>query len=239
MRQSDPNHEKCLNQLCSTSPQEFKRQIGVRKHTDDGYVASEVLASLVRLRFGKETGVLDAATAELHRRIIKAVEIRVWALGKWYGLMRNDSEIVVEAAQYFWDIFLKDEQQVCNAEVRFVVYLNDRLDDFRRHLMTQKNSQKSVEDIGEVDDDGSEGAYIDAVGDPTAETLEEIATRVQKSKHLTSILVALPQKQRNAFYYRVAFGYDWKTVAELLKCSIPTARSYVASSIEQLQGALE
>ncbi|MDP1734440.1 MAG: sigma factor-like helix-turn-helix DNA-binding protein [Sulfuritalea sp.] len=239
MRQRDPNHEKRLNQLCSTSPQECKRQIGARKYTDADYVVSEVLASLVRLRFGKETGVLDVATAELHRRVIKTVEIRVWGLGKWYGLMRNDSEIVAEAAQYFWDIFLKDEQQVCNAEVRFAVYLNDRLDDFRRHLLTQKNSQKSVDDIGEVDDDGSEGAYIDAVGDPTAETLEEIAARVQKSKHLTSILVALPQKQRNAFYYRVAFGYDWKTVAELLKCSIPTARSYVASSIEQLQGALE
>ncbi len=42
MRQRDPNHEKRLNQLCSTSPQECKRQIGVRKHTDDGYAASEV-----------------------------------------------------------------------------------------------------------------------------------------------------------------------------------------------------
>jgi len=239
MRQRDPNHEKRLNQLRSTNPQECKRQIGVHKHTADDYVASEVLASLVRLRFGKETGVLDAITAELHRRVIRAVEKRVWALGKWYGLMRNDSEIVAEAAQYFWDIFLKDEQQVCNAEVRFAVYLNDRLDDFRRHLLTQKNSQKSVDGMSEADDDGSNGAYIDAVEDPTAETLEEIATRVQKSKHLTSILVALPQKQRNAFYYRVAFGYEWKTVADLLKCSIPTARSYVASSMEQLQGALE
>jgi hypothetical protein len=239
MRQRDPKHEKRLNELLLMSPQECKRQIAVRNYAADDHVASEALASLVRLRFGKETGVLDAAAAELHRRVIRMIESRVWALGKWFGLMRNDSEIVAEAASYFWEIFLKDEQPVCNAEVRFAVYLNDRLDDFRRHLMTQKNSQRSIDNMDGSDTDESEGAFIESIADPAAETLEQAAMRAQQSKQLTSILMSLPQKYRNAFYYRVALGEDWKTVAERLKCSIPTARSYVENSLEQLQGALE
>ena len=45
--------------------------------------------------------------------------------------------------------------------------------------------------------------------------------------------------ERNAFYFRAEFKYEWKKVAELLGCSIPTARKYFDGAMEKLEGALD
>lgn len=240
MRQRDPSHERRLQSLLISSADDCKRQIAVSDYRQNDYVASEVLASIIRLRFGQSTGVLHAATQELHRRVVKMVEIHTHQrhAGTWRELKRNCSEVVVDAISYFWKTFMDDEQAVCNAEVRFAVYLQNKLDDYKTHLLTEENTRKSVNDMAVTDEDGDEAEFIDTVEDALSESPEEFAIRMQESEKINSALMSLPCIERNAFYFRMECEYDWQTVAKFLGCSIPTARQHLNISLEKLQGAL-
>lgn len=240
MRQRDPNHERRLQGLLTSSADDCKRQIAVSSHLKNDYVASEVLASIIRLRFGQSTGVLHAATEELHRRVVKMIEIQTHKrhTDAWGKLKRNCSEVVVDAISYFWKTFLEDEQAVCNAEVRFFVYLQNRVDDYRRHLETEENTRKSINDIAASDEDGDEADFIDTVEANFSESPEMVAIRMQESEKINDALMSLPRIERNAFYFRVECEYDWEAVAKFLECSIPTARQHLNRGLEKLQGAL-
>lgn len=238
MRQRDPNHERRLRQMLGLDPDECKRQIAIGDYLQSGYVASEVLASLIRVRSGATTGVLSAATEALHRRVIEGAEMRIRTKAAWRQLEHNNSEVVAEAISYFWDKFLHDDQAVCNAEVRFAVYLENKVDDYMRHLLTEENTRPSVDDMVGTDEDGDEVDFIDTVKDANGESPEDAAARGQFSAKITSVLMALPRRERNAFYFRVECEYEWKKVGELLGCSIPTARELVKRSLEKLRGEL-
>lgn len=233
MRQRDPNHERRLQGLLTSSADDCKRQIAVSDYRKNDYVASEVLASIVRLRFGQSTGVLHAATEELHRRVVKMVEIHTFRRHSdvWRELKRNCSEVVVDAISYFWTTLIADEQAVCNAEVRFAIYLQNKVDDYMTHLLIEENTRKSINDIAASDEDGDEADFINTVEDDIGESPESAAIKM-------SALMSLPLIERNAFYFRVECGYDWDTVAEFLECSIPTAHQHLNRGLKKLQGAL-
>lgn len=238
MRQRDPNHESRLRQLLELSPEDCKRQMATADYRQPGYVASEVLASLIRVRFGAATGVLSAATEALLRRVITGTEARIRGKEAWRQLEHNNSEVVAEAIAYFWDKFLHDQQAVCNAEVRFAVYLKNKVDDYMIHLLTEENTMPSVDDMDTTDEDGDEVECYEMVKDPNCESPEEAAMRAQLSAKVTSALMVLPRPERNAFYFRIECEYDWNKVADLLECSVPTARKLVKRSLDKLQGAI-
>ena len=238
MHQRDPNHESRLRQLLYLSTEECKRQMAIADYRQPDYVASEVLASLIRVRFGKMTGVLSVVTEALHRRVVKGAEVRIRGKEAWRELERNNSEVVADAIAYFWDKFLHDQQAVCNAEVRFAVYLRNKVDDYMIHLLTNENTMESIDDMGAKDEDGDEVEFIDIVRDPNGECPEQAAMRGQLSAKVTSALMALPRRERNAFYFRVECDYDWSKVANLLECSVPTARELVKRSLDKLRGDL-
>lgn len=238
MRQRDPIHDRRLQQFLWLAPQECKRQIAITDYRQPDYVASEVLASVIRARFGSSNGVLSGAAEALHRRVVQGAETRIRTKDAWRRLEQNNSEVVTEAISYFWDKFLDDEQAVCNAEVRFAVYLKNKVDDYMRHLLTDENSRPSVDDMVGTDEDGDEVEFIDTVKDANGESPEEAAMRGQLSTKIVNALMSLPRRERNAFYFRVACEFEWKKVAELLGCSIPTARELVEKSLEKIRGEL-
>lgn len=240
MRQRDPNHEQRLQGLLTLNADECKRQITVSDYRKHNYVASEVLASIIRLRYGQSTGVLHAATEELHRRVVKMVEIQTHQrhVDIWNELKRNCSEVVVDAISYFWTTFIADKQAVCNAEVRFAVYLQNKVDDYMKHLLIEENTRTSVDDMAAADEDGDEADFIDTVDDTLSESPEEFAIRMQKSEKINNALMSLPRIERNAFYFRIECEYDWETVAKFLGCSIPVARQHLNICLKKLQGAL-
>jgi len=240
MRQRDPNHERRLQSLLISSADDCKRQIAISDYRKNDYVASEVLASIVRLRFGQCTGVLHAATEELHRRVVKMVEIHTFQRHSdiWRELKRNCSEVVVDAISYFWTMFIADEQAVCNAEVRFAVYLQNKVDDYMTHLLIEENTRTSINDIAASDEDGDEVDFIDTVEDDFGESPDVAAITMQEREKINAALMSLPRIERNAFYFRVECEYDWEAVAKFLGCSIPTARQHLNRGLEKLQGAL-
>ena len=106
------------------------------------------------------------------------------------------------------------------------------------HLLTNENTMESIDDMGAKDEDGDEVEFIDIVKDPNGECPEQATMRGQLSAKITNALMALPRRERNAFYFRVECEYDWRKVADLLTCSVPTARELVKRSLEKLRGDL-
>ena len=116
------------------------------------------------------------------------------------------------------------------------------MDDFRDCLLTIENRRMSVEDMVILDEDGNfKNNFIDTVKDENGKSPEEILIHLEESKKSINIMTALstlPQNERYSYYFRVQCEYDWKTTADFLGCSIPTARGYLKRSLDMLQGVL-
>jgi len=239
MRKRDPKHEVSLNALISQKPDRIKQQLLIDDYQHSDYVASEVLASLVRARYGKQSDLLEVITRAFHKRVIKGIQHCINRQETLRSLALSDSEFVKEAASYFWEKFSEDVQTVSNAEVRFWVYLQNKVFDFKKHLLTEENTRQSIDSFTAADEEGNSSNYIDTVSDDSNDSPEINLMRSQRKAKLMSALMHLPQKERLSFFYRVECDYDWVKVAHLLDCSIPTARSLLKLSIDKLQGALK
>jgi len=239
MRKRDPKHELSLNVLIKQNPDRIKQQLLIDDYHDSEYIPSEVLASLIRARYGFQSDLLGLITRVLHRRVIIGIHSCIRKNETLRSLAMDNSELVQEAASYFWGKFFEDEQLVSNSEVRFGVYLKDRVIDYMRYLLIEENTRESVDTFANVDDEGNSLNYIDTVEDDNNDSPEVEVIRLQEQSRIMAALINLPQKERNAFYFRVECEYDWMKVAKLLDCSIPTARALLNLSIEKLQGALK
>jgi hypothetical protein len=239
MRKRTPKHEAQLGEIQNLSPSDLIRRIGIRGHNDQNYLESEILATLIRNRFEQVSGVVDAAVVELNRRMQILVGKRMLGIRGQPEVARRGDQAVPDTIDYIWDHFYAETVPLSNSEARFAVYVHDRFDEFVRHLRAEKNSMESVDDMDVVDADGSSTPYIETVEDPRAETPEEaLIWRMQSSKTL-STLMSLQKAERNAFYFRAKFEYEWQKIADLLGCSIPTARKHYYTAMERLKGALE
>lgn len=238
MRQRDQHHEASLKQLVKLSADECIRRIGIEKFKDPEYVASEVLASIVRARYGADNGVLSATAASLHHRVVEGAEIRIRTHPAWRDVAQNDSEAIEDAIGYFWHKFMDDKQAVCNAEVRFKVYLENKVDDYMRHLLTEENTRESIDGMSAIDEDDDEANFIDTVTDPDGLSPEESAIRGQVSRVVAQAFQLLSEQERQVLYLRIECEYNWNKVAELLGCSIPTARNLLNNALEKLRGEL-
>lgn len=74
MRKRDPKHTARQALLQAQPKTEWLRQVAITDYKDPEYVASEVLAALIRVRFGVDTGQLDAAVNAL--KLIKQMRIK-------------------------------------------------------------------------------------------------------------------------------------------------------------------
>jgi RNA polymerase sigma factor (sigma-70 family) len=128
---------------------------------------------------------------------------------------------------------------VSNCEVYFGKFVPERVDDYMRHLLTEKNSMESIDAMPVNDEEGNQTPLIDTVMDDNTETPEEVLMQAQQSAAVNGMLVSLPQAERKAFYFRMVCEYDWKKIAGLIGCSIPTARQHFNRSFEKLQGVME
>lgn len=179
MRNRDSEHEKQLKIVQRLNVPELIRRIGVGNHTDPHFIDSEVLATLVRCRFGQAAGVVSAAVEELNRRIQILVGKRLKGMRAQAEIQRRGDHALQDTIDYIWDHMLEEVVPLSNAEVRFAVYVRDRFDDFMRHLRTEKNSMDSVDAMQIKDKDGNSSPYIDSVEDENAETPEEALARKQ------------------------------------------------------------
>jgi Sigma-70, region 4 len=239
MRKRDSKHQAQLASIQPLGPPELIRRIGIGDHNDSSHIASEVLATLIRNRFGQADGVVGAAVEELNRRIQVLVGKRMRGMMGQPEVARRGDQALPDTIDYVWDRFFEETVVISNAEVRFAVFVRDRVDDFMRHLRADKNSMESVDAMIVSDKEGNTTPFIDTVEDTDADNPEQALASKQQNAKVVIALMALPKVERNAFYFRAEFKYEWKKVAELLGCSIPTANKHFAAAMEKLEGALE
>ncbi len=236
MRKRQPKHESQLKSLETWKPADVLKRIGIIDYKDDDFLDSEVLASLIRNRMYESAGVTTEATIVLNKRIQILVGKRLRL--EWYGLTSRSNTIAADTIDYVWDALLTEEG-LSNCEIYFAVFVRNRVDDYMRHLLAQKNSMESIDKMTMDDKDGNKTPFIDMVKDNNAETPEEAFMRTQQTLAVRSMLISLPQVERNVFYFRIMCRYDWGKVAEFIGCSIPTARLHLKRSLEKLQGVME
>lgn len=239
MRKRDPSHQAQLDAVQRLPIPDLIRRSGITDHNHADHVASEVLATLLRNRFGLATGVVEAAVVELNRRIQVLAGKRMQGMWRQPEVQRLGDRALQDTIDYVWDHFYDETVLVSNSEVRFAVYVRDRVDEFMRHLRTNKNSMKSVDEMQVADEDGNSSPFIDTVADENAESPEEALMRKQLTARVLEILIALPSRERNAFYFRLVHQREWRDVARLMGCSIPTATKYYEAALQALKGALE
>jgi len=239
MRKRQPKHETQLKSIEGAAPTEVIRRLGIVDYTEADYLESEVVASLIRNRVQASAGVVEEATVELNRRIQILVGKRLRAeIWNKMDMVGRSSTVVEDTIDYVWDSLL-EEEGIPNCEVFFAVFVRERVDDYMRHLLTEKNSMESIDAMTVNDEDGNQTPMIDMVEDNDSETPEEITMRRAQSAALCNTLMSLPQAERSAFYFRKECEYEWENVAKLMKCSIPTARQHLKKGMQKLQGVME
>lgn len=237
MRKRQPKHENQLKSIEGASPTEVIRRIGVVDHTATDFLESEVLAALIRNRVRESDAVVTEATVVLNTRIQVLAGKRLRG-EKWSGMRDRGSTVIEDTIGYVWDALLAGEG-VSNSEVYFAVFVRDRVDDYMRHLLAQKNDMESIDAMTVDDDEGNQTPLTEMVKDDDTETPEEFLMRTQQTAAVRTMLGLLPPAERNAFYFRIFCEYDWKKVAEYIGCSVPTARQHLKRSFEKLQGVME
>jgi len=238
MANSDPRHEASRLRLVKLPPADQRRRIGVDDYTNPDYVDSEVLVTIVRARYGRATGVLDAAAAAIIKRMNVLIQ-RYFAINpKWHAIVNSSSETLAEATAYAWQILLEDQKEVSFAEIRFLPWIEARAKDYLIQQLAKKNQNQSLEAMGVEDNDGTKSPYLDTVEGDEDDEPYSVAEREQLQARLKEELYSLETPVRRAVFCRLVWQYEWKQIAEILECSVPTARKYYNMGIEKLTGEM-
>jgi len=243
MIKPEPAHQARLQTIQAASAEEFKQWLKVSDFNDPNYIAPEVLATLVRIRFREAQGLHEVAAKALHDRVWKRITGMIGDHPEWIPAVKkeNQPEFVDDAAQEFWKEFLKDDsehpEEHIFAEVRFGPYLEGCVKDYIKHLYADKNSAVADTDVAPVeiekgeDGTGETTSIIDNAPDEQGENwLEELLAKDQ----VEVILKGLPAKERLALILRGKFGYEWDIVAHNLGVSKPTAHKIYKQGKERV-----
>lgn len=235
---ADPKHQASLEQLIKLPDQEIRKRITIENHKDADFVDAEVIVTLVRMRFGQKSGLLDAAAAALTKRMNRLAGKYFKMYPQWETVVNASSETLAETTMSAWEALLADEEDVSFAEVRFLPWMERRILDYLKSQITLKNSMPSYDAMTVEDEEGNETGLENLLAADEEDTPEAEFDRKKLSDDLFALMMTWEEGVRQAVYFRLEFEYDWKLVAELLQTSIPTARKYYKIGIERLNGAI-
>lgn len=234
----DPKHRASLQKLVQLPITEIRRQLAIEKFKDPEFVASEVLVTMVRMRFGLESGLLDRVVNVLYGRLMRLIDQYFRKNPQWHGVVNSSSETLAEATSTAWVVLNADSNPVSFAEVRFLPWVQARAEDYLQEQLAQKNSMPSYDASTEIDEEGEATGAENLLKADKDDQPDAIAERRELSLHLQDVLLTLDPRVRRVVYLRLGFRYDWDKVAELMGVTKPTARKYYNIGIEQLNGAI-
>ncbi len=225
-------------QLLRLPDEEVRRRITIARFNDTEFVASEVLVSLVRMRFGQSSGLLDRIVNVLHGRLIRLIDQYFGKNPQWRGIVSASSETLKEATSAAWEALNKDQNPVSFAEVRFLPWVEARAEDYLQEQLARKNSMPSYDALTAVDEDGNSIGPENLLAGDERDIPETVLQRKELSQHLQELMMSWETAVRHAVYFRLECDYDWEQVASLMRVSKPTARKYYNIGIERLNGAI-
>lgn len=234
----DPKHQASLQLLLQLPDVEISRRLSIEKFKDPDFVASEVLVSLVRMRFGLRSGLLDRIVSVLYGRLMRLINVYFHKKPQWHGIVNVSSETLQEATSAAWVVLNTDSNPVSFAEVRFLPWVEARAEDYLQEQVALKNSMPSYDALSAVDEDGCTTGAENLLEGDGEDVPEAVAQRRELSGRLRGLMMSWEPGVRHAVYFRLECDYDWDMVAELMGVTKPTARKYYNIGIERLNGAI-
>jgi DNA-directed RNA polymerase sigma subunit (sigma70/sigma32) len=236
MAKADPRHQLACADFTRLEAVEAKRRMGITDYQAGDYVASEVLASVIRSRFGQDNGVMDMAASALFSRIVRCVNSYLAKNSRWHRIVRASSETRKEIVSYIWEKLLTDKSSVSFAEVRFLPFVEARTGEYLLSRCALKNQVNSLDARRGRDEEGRQRPALELIEDDTGESTEAATMRAQTSEALQRGLLALEPIERRAVYFYVLQECDWDLTAKYLGCSITTAKKHLERGLEKLRG---
>lgn len=236
---TDSTHQKTLEQAAKQTEEELRQRLTIEDYRDAKYLPSEVLVSFFKLRFGKATGLLAVIVSTLNGRLVAMVERFFMARP---GALRGVDEAKQDAVSSVWEALSADEEPAGQgfAEVRFLPFVDRKLKDFLRQARRQERNTTLFSQLEPQQVDGEQVPFENTLAGDDEDQPESEAERKELKERLEKLMTrGLPEKQRIAVSLRVVLGYEWKKVAELLQCSIPTARNHYKLGKQRLLGELD
>lgn len=232
-------HQETLEQAAQQTDEELRRRLAITDYHDPDYVPSEVLVSMVKLRFRKDTRLLDAIVPKLHGRIVAMVR-KFFSAGT--GFLRGGDAVQEEAVSSVWVEVATDQTPVGQgfAEQRFGMFVRRRLVDFVRQARAEERGTVLLSQLAPQNVEGDQVPFEENIEGDEDDGPESEAQRNQLRDRLMGMLVNdVRDEEKQAVYYRLEQGYPWKTAAKFMNCTIPTARKYYASGVKRLLEELD
>jgi RNA polymerase sigma factor (sigma-70 family) len=236
MVKPDSQHRQACEAFVRLDGPEAKRRMGITDYRADDYIPSEVLATVVRTRFGKHNGVLDLAAATLFDRTVRLVGAYLKKNSGWDHIVSSSSETHKDIVSYIWEKLLADKAAVCFAEARFTPFIERRTSEYLLSRTSLKNQARSLDAIQTRDEDGQSCPAAELIEDEASESPEIATSRAQVSEALKRGLLALEPTERSVIYFRILHECSWELTAKYLGCSITTAKKHLSKALEKLRG---
>lgn len=231
-----PEHEIQLSQVLRMQRNQLLAALAVRKHSMTGYIASEVLVTLVRGSFGTSSNVRDAVAIALNERLVILLKLFLRYNPEWYSIVSRSSESEVEAIAYTRERIFSNTAEVSFAEVTFFEFVRLRLLDWFKSQTRLKNSVQSVDALERPEDeDGNTLSLVDQIEDEFGLSPEKQLERKQLIERCRGAIYLLPEKQRTALTLCELQDMTHKEAANVMNLSESSVQKYVKAALKGLQ----
>ncbi|MYN04531.1 hypothetical protein GTP41_20780 [Pseudoduganella sp. DS3] len=230
-----PEMESVLAGVMAMREPDLLDALAIKAHSSSGFIPSEVLVTLTRLKFGNPK-VQQSVALTLHERIVK---VTIWYLRRnpqWSTVIERSSESKKELVSDLWVKLMATRALVSFAEVRFLPFLESRILDWLKSQLRQKNSAPAAEALAApVDENGDSMSLVDMVPDDDAMPVQDQVELKELLQRLELDVLKLPKKLRDAAYYCFELEMTQDEAGKLMKCSTRSVRTYLNKALVLLR----
>lgn len=214
---------------------ELLRSLKVKKHSDLGFVSTEILVTFARVGYGHSRKCKDQIALALNERIVKALGYFLRINSGWAYSFNVSSESKQEIVSTAWLGVMASKASISFAEVNFLTFIQARFLDWFISQTRLKNSAPSVDEYSAEDENGESLSMVEQVADENAKTPEQQAELKELVDKSQGGVLALPKKQRDAIYYHIECEYTQAVTAKHMGCTEKSVRTYLRLGLETLK----
>lgn len=233
----DKQHQADLAAALDQQESGLRARLAIRDYQSPDYLASEVLVSLIRLRHGAPEGVGAAIVEVLNSRLTSLAG----SFFAKHGKPRQGESIVEEAVNAVWVAVLAAQEPVGDsfAEMRFLPFVSARLTDLVRRAIVRDRNTVATAELAPIGQDGEITSFEESIPIDGEDQPEKEFERKRLMTRLAADMAALSKKERIAVYFRLECQFEWRRIAELMDCSIPTARKHYKDGYARLNKTMD
>ncbi|MEO3711493.1 RNA polymerase sigma factor [Roseateles flavus] len=231
-----PEHELWLAKVFKMDGDQLLAALAIKKHTQAGYLPSEVLVTLARNGYGGSARVRNAIAIALNERLVIGFKGYLNRHLKWFKVVTRSSEAQVEGVAYVRERIFRSRAEVSFAEARFGMFVGMRLLDWFKSQTALKNKAPSVDgELAPKDEDGNQLSLADQVPDEVGLTPEAALQQKQLFASCRSAVLSLPDKQRTAVLLCFHQNMTHKEAGKVMGLGESSVQKYVMAALNALR----